>query len=119
MTESQEIHPVMKAISHPEQSPLITEPMNALSMVLKAAADGESSHDIVARRVSSRNAWMSRARSKSIAGAIWASTPFLCSAGGCDLTKSNHGAAGRLILSFGPQIHVSHAFYIALGSSTA
>ena len=49
MTESQEIHPVMKAISHPEQIPLMTEPTNALSMVLEAAADGESLHDIVER----------------------------------------------------------------------
>lgn len=48
ITESHDIHPVMKAINHPEQSPLMTEPMKALSMVLKAAADGESSHDIAA-----------------------------------------------------------------------
>jgi hypothetical protein len=47
ITESHDIHPVMKAMNHPEQSPLMTEPMNALNMVLKAAADSESSHDIV------------------------------------------------------------------------
>ena len=48
ITDSHEIHPVMKAINHPEHRPLMMEPMNALSIVLKAAADGESSHDIVA-----------------------------------------------------------------------
>jgi hypothetical protein len=46
-TDSQDIHPVKKAIQKPENRPLSTEPMNALSMLLKAAAEGESSHDMV------------------------------------------------------------------------
>jgi hypothetical protein len=38
---------VKKAIQKPEKRPLSTEPMKALSIVLKAAAEGESSHDML------------------------------------------------------------------------
>jgi hypothetical protein len=41
---SHEIHPVKNAIQKPEKRPFNTEPMNALSIVLNAEAEGDKVH---------------------------------------------------------------------------